>query len=97
MKNKFLLLVAAITLSTSGLFAANLSSNKVNAIAIHADATTKLTSEDIYVYLSDNGIQAVQIWQISGTENYGASDIKGIRYTVYVQNGIITGWDQSQF
>ena len=94
MKNKFLLLGAAIILSTSNFFAANLTSNKVNTIAASADVATKLTAEDIYVYLSDYGIQAVQIWQISGTENYGAVDCKGLRWVVYVSNGIITGHDE---
>jgi hypothetical protein len=94
MKNKFLLFAAAITLSTSGLFAANLNSNKINTIAVQADATTKITSEDIYVYLSDHGVEATQIWQISGSENYGAIDVKGVRWIVYVENGIVGGMDE---
>jgi hypothetical protein len=97
MKTKLLLLSTAFILTFSPMFAKSSIENIKADVSGSATTGTKITLADVQDYMWQYQIQIVGYATITGSENVYARDIKGITYIVYVQAGIITGWDESNF
>jgi hypothetical protein len=92
MKNKFLLLVAALVLSTTVTFASNTAQNSPAS-----DATVATRRDDMITkvkeYMNDQGVMVVYVTEELGTQNYLVKDSLGKWYRVYVCENVITGFD----
>ena len=95
MKTKFLLL-ATVTL---------LSFSQVNANNGHKDAIAKntataqdycgVTDKQICQYMAEFGYYVISLSPIQGSCNVYAKTTVGKNFIVYISNGIITGYDES--
>jgi hypothetical protein len=94
MKNKFLLLAAALVLSTTATFATNntveTTDNGVSAVAPKSEDMIVLIRQ----YMSAHDICCTYICQQQGTTNYLVKDTYGLSYIVYVSDGVIIGHDE---
>ncbi|HET6992392.1 MAG TPA: hypothetical protein VFJ43_13750 [Bacteroidia bacterium] len=100
MKNKFLLLSAALFIASTPMLAGSASNefNSKNAtITIDAKEIKAITLQEVQQYMAQFGFQIVQITTIDQSENVYAMDINGKNFIIYVVNGVPTGWDQVDF
>ncbi|MEO5645173.1 MAG: hypothetical protein ABIQ40_05850 [Bacteroidia bacterium] len=93
MKNKFLLLVAVLVISTTS-FATNLP-NSTNTSVITTDATRSIDMiAKVKEYMNDQGFIIIYVEQEAGTSNYLVNDIVGRWFRVYTCETVVIGWDQ---
>lgn len=98
MKNKFLLLVAALVLSTTTTFASNPATYAQNASdVVNGSKGGEVTPEAVRAYLASYNIMAAYVCPESGTSNYMAKDVDGNWYRVYVSNGVIIIHEQVDY
>lgn len=98
MKNKFLLLAAALILSTA-TFAINQVSASNSCIVVSEDESKPELDvfEQIRIYMNNYDIAIVYVCPEQGTTNYFAKDTYGIWYRVYNVNGIWNGYEQVDY
>ncbi|CAN5898894.1 hypothetical protein BH11BAC7_BH11BAC7_34320 [soil metagenome] len=93
MKNKFLLLVAVLVISTTS-FAANLpNSTNTSVITIDTARSNDMIAK-VKEYMSDQGLMIIYVEQEAGTSNYLVNDIFGRWFRVYTCETVVIGWDQ---
>lgn len=94
MKNKILLLAAALVLSTTASFASNQTIPSTIGMEV-SNTDLKLDMiEQVRLYMESYNIIAVYICEEPGTTNYLVKDTDGIWYIVYVTETTINRWDQ---
>ena len=94
MKNKFLLLVTALVLSTTAAFASNQTTlSNLNTI-VARESKTGVTQDEVRIYMASFNIIASFVGEESGTANYLVKDVDGNWYRVYVCEAGFAGWDQ---
>jgi hypothetical protein len=96
MKNKFLLLVAALVLST-----ASFATTPSNFSSIGTEVTTQGTKDDmcemVRQYMESQQISVIYVAPEPGTQNYLVKDVYGMWYRVYVIAGIIEHYEQIDY
>lgn len=96
MKNKFLLLVAALVLSTTATFATPLSlSLTIDETASNGSKVDMI--ELVRQYMDSHDICCLYIAQEQGTTNYLVKDTFGIWYRVYTDGASINGHSEIDF
>jgi hypothetical protein len=95
MKNKFLLLSAAILFAFTPMHAGAAKTEVKSSITVTIGKTASL--DQVQQYMSDYGIIIVGMSTITGTENVYARDDKGSTYIIYISNGIWNGWDHVDY
>jgi hypothetical protein len=97
MKNKFLLLVAAIVMSVSTAFASNMSA--ISPIANKAKETSVSTDmyNQVVAYMNSQDIAIVSGYPLPESENYHVTDTFGLNYVVYIQCGLIKGMQEVDY
>ncbi|MBI3510662.1 MAG: hypothetical protein HY064_08355 [Bacteroidetes bacterium] len=93
MKNKFLLLAAAVLLSLSPVLAGTNTAPKKSASIDNTTSYCGVTAQQIYDYMLSHGITIKSIETIPGSCNVYVYDVNNIKYIVYISNGVITGYD----
>lgn len=98
MKNKFLLLAAALVLSTTTVFATSQSqASTLNPeTEVQGQRTGDMTSQ-IKEYMADRGVTVVFIIEEQGTQNYIVRDVLDVWYRVYTCDGVIYGADEFDY
>jgi hypothetical protein len=95
MKNKFLLLSAAILFAFTPMHAGTAKAEVKSKISL--TITKVVTIGQVQQYMSDYGIMIVGMATITGTENVYARDDKGYNYIIYVTDGVPTMWDHVDY
>jgi hypothetical protein len=97
MKNKFLLLVTALVISTTVTFASNKITGSDSGIVTYATNATSETTEIVHDYMVSQNIMPAYITRDAGTSNYRVKDCDGVWYIVYIDNGVIRGHEEVDF
>ena len=97
MKNRFLLLTSALVLASSMLFAGTPEKNISTADNGKASSGSYcgVTGPQICQYMAAQGITLVKMSPIDGTCNVLTMDVNSKYWIVYIDNGIITGYDEA--
>lgn len=98
MKNKFLLLAAALVLSTTTFASNQAPLSNTNTVDVDATASkNQVTVEDVRDYMESFNIMACFIGEEPGTSNYLVKDYYGVWYRVYVSSELIGGYQQVDY
>lgn len=93
MKNRTLLFVAATLFAISPMIAGNTAISKKTLVDSKTTTYCGVSADEIYAYMSRNGIQVTAISPITGSCNVLVKAIDGKTYIVYIVEGIIEGYD----
>ena len=97
MKTKFLFLAALFILSFSPANATNVKFITDDGTAAKIQTYCGVSGQQIYEYMLDRGYVITQVIPIAGSCDVRTPTTIGKTFTVHITNGIITGYDESDY